>query len=201
MKAAYGKKHQDRQKRMQTSSSLMSVYIGISVLALHDLFRFGHERQVKYVNTLNEILRDGLEHYRESGDTERVAAVGNLYSVSRRDIRDAGVEVEKIDKEFAPIEPSGWKQTYLSRGNPYERRAYLESIDLSMAPIWYLTALYLRETYGFGEVRLTRYYTECRKKYMEFWKSYLQCTVQGDLFCTEYKKDLEKRSLELGVGI
>lgn len=201
MKAAYGKKHQDRKKRAETTSRFISIYIGISVMVLHELWGFGEGRLVKYINTINEMLSDGLDNYAERGDTERVQAVGNLYYASRRDLIDFGVEIEKIDKEFAPIEPSGWKQTYLSRGNPYERKVYLESIDLSVAPIWYLTALYLRETYGFGEVRLTRYYTECRKKYMEFWKSYLQCTVQGDLFCTEYKKDLEKRSLELGVGI
>lgn len=201
MKAAYGKKYQDRQRRMQTSSSLMSVYLGISVMVLHDLYRFGTERQVRYVNALNDMMRDGLERYRERGDTECVEAVGNLYYASLRDLKDSGVEVGKIDTQYAPVEPKGWKKTRRSRGNPYERRAYLESIDLSIAPIWYMTALYLRETYGFGEVRLTRYYTECRKRFSEFWKSYLQCTEQGDLFCTEYKEDLERRSLAMGVEI
>lgn len=201
MKAGYGKRYQDRQKRMQTSSGFMSVYLGISIMVLHDLFRFGTLRQVRYVNALNAMMNDGLERYRERGDTERVEAVGNLYYASLRDFRDAGVEVAKIDMQYAPVEPKGWKQTKKSKGNPYERCAYLKSIDLSMASIWYLTAVYLREEYGFAEVRLTRYYTECRRRYMEFWKSYLQCTEQGDLFCTEYKDDLEKRSLELGVEI
>ena len=201
MKAAYGKKHLDRQKRTQISSDFMTIYLGISVIVLHDLYRFGTERQFRYVKALNEMMNDGLERYRERGDTERVEAVGNLYFASRRDLRDSGVEVAKIDRQYAPVEPEGWKQTRRSRGNPYERRAFLEAIDLSIAPIWYLTGLYLREEYGFGEVRLTRYYTECRKRYMEFWKSYLYCTEEGDYFCTKYKADLKKRSLAMGVEI
>lgn len=201
MKAAYGKKHQDRKRRMEMTSALMSVYMGISVIALHELWWFGQGRFETYVNTLNEMLSDGLERYKERGDTERVEAVGNLYYASRRNLTDAGVEIDKIDKEFAPSIPVGWKETYVSKGNPYDRRAYLESIDLSIAPIWYLSALYLRDAYGFGAIRLTRYYTRCRELFVEFWKEYMKCTEQGDEFCSGYVERLSKKCLAMGVKI
>lgn len=201
MKAAYGKKHQDRKKRAENTSRFISIYIGISVMVLHELWEFGEGRLVKYINTINEMISEGLDNYAERGDTERVQAVGNLYYASRRDLTDVGVEIEKIDSEFAPVSPEGWKCTPFTRGNPIERRAYLDSMDLVVAPIWYLSALYLNETYRFGKIKMGRYYSRCRERYAEFCNYFLKCSIEGDVYCSHYLDDLTKKCLALGVEI
>lgn len=201
MKAAYGKKYQDRKKREETTSSLMSIYLGISLTVLHELWEFGQGRCVRLVEALNPMIDGGLEHYKERGYMGANEGVANLYYVSRRDLIDAGVDVNAIEKEYTPVIPSEWKWTYTSKGNPIDRKAYLDAIDLSVSSIWYLTALYLREEYGFGKVKLTRYYTRCRQKFMEFWKPYMMCNVEGDKICTVYRRSLESICLGWGVQI
>ena len=199
MKAAYGKKKQEKKRLDSAISDMMSIYLGISVLTLRELWGFGYERNSKYADNLSTLFDDWFEFYRQHGTEGRIETVGDVYYAAKRDVRDLGVLVDEIEKRCAPFVVE--KKEKYQRGNPESRMEFLKATDESMASIWFLTMLWLHEEYEFGAVRLSRYYKGCREMLEGFWIPYLKCSSEGDSECVAFRDKMIADCDSIGVNI
>lgn len=201
MKAAYGRKYQDQKARQESLKSFMAIYHGIAIMTMRRLWGFGEKRIQKYVLSWSEMLDEGLDRYQEKRDYDRSEAVGNLYYASRRNVIDLGVDIKGLEKRYEPVIPESVPKRILDTGKPQERVSWLKTVDLVLGEFWYITILWLRDQYGFGAVKLTRFYDGCRERYSEFIEHYLKCTSEDDEYCRKFLKDLVSGCDKLGVDL
>lgn len=196
MKCAY-KQAMESKALGDATESMLSVYLGISVCALRELFGFGFKRLSKYSK---EMVEDAEQIFSQYQDGDDVAdGVLTSYYAARRAVKDLGVDLDLIERETrCDAFESLWGGA-ARRKRVEDRRDYLTRIERTVGTLWLLTMLWLHDEYGFGYERLGRYYRKCQETLMtEFSAPYLQLKNET---LQKFFDDLKQKCEEFGVAV
>ena len=198
MKCAY-KKVQQKQQLDEVSESILTIYKGISVVVLRELFHFGFKRYSKYCEEVVADADVSFMHYQEDGEDGRADGVISAYYAMRRAVKDIGVDLDEIERSLryeTYARQYGGKNT---QERVADRVEYLRSSEKAMGVLWMLSMLWLHDVYGYGIARMSRYYRQCREEFMNgFVKPYLHLDNDN---ASKYVSDLVKKCEEYGVSI
>ena len=197
MKCAY-KQAQQKERFSAATESMITIYQGISVLALRECFGFGIKRFERYCGEVVSDMSDLIAVYQGSEKDKNPDGVIDSYFSARRTIKDFGVDVDAIDREYKPDDGMniiGGKET-IRRFT--DRKVFLNSVEVSAGVIWCSSMIWLHDTYGYGVLRLSRYYRRCKGMFREFAQSYLR--FDNDK-CAKFIQDLRDNCNALGVLI
>ena len=198
MKCAY-KKVQKNKQLDAVSESILTIYKGISVVALRELFNFGFKRFSRYCEEVVVDAEVSFMHYQEDGEDGRSEGVLSAYYAMRRTVKDIGVDLDEIERSLryeTYARQYGGKNT---QERVADRVEYLRSSEKAVGVLWMLSMLWLHDECGFGITRLSRYYRKCREMLVEgFATPYLHLDNAG---ATKFVNDLVKKCEDYGVMV
>lgn len=152
-----------------------------------------------FVRGVYKWLAETFEQYRASGDEKFSAeTVPTVYVGLRNQVKALGVDVERAEDEYAFAEFfGGWRPERMVSRRAF-RYQLLKDREKTFRSFWYTMMLYLHEKYGFGKMRLERFYTLCRARYKEDYDFYLLCS---DTECMKRIKAVVKEAEDLGIEL
>lgn len=181
-----------------TKSNMMTIYQSISIVALREVYGFGFGRFSRYCREIESDIGKTVAFYSENRWRGQAEGVLSSYSSACGTLADMGVRLDAIDERyayeiFAPIVANKKAQKRID-----DRLDFLRSCDKTMGVIWLSSMIWLHDTYGYGAVKLTRYYTRCRELMAGFSRVYLAFDNYGTI---KYRDDLVRQADEAGVRI
>lgn len=197
MKCAY-KLVQQHSQIESISDSMIRIYEGVSVVALREVFGFGFGRFSKYCVEVVADVDGLLARYQELEGVDKPDSIYSSYYAARRYVKDIGVNLKGIEDDFNAeqyIRLIGGKKT---AKRIEDRCKYLRDVHDTVGILWMVSMLWLHEQYGYGSIRLERYYRKCNELFSEFAKKYI---ALDDRFCYKFVGDLERECNDLGVEI
>ena len=195
MKCAY-KQVQEKEQFSVVTESMIAIYQGISILSIRECFGFGIGRFERYCGEVVSDMDGLISRYQEPGEHGRSEGVYDAYYASRRAVKDIGVDTDEIEGRYKPAQYAPTIGGKEAQKRLMDRLVFLNSMELSVGVLWYTSMLWLHDEYGFGAVRLSRYYNRCREMLGEFAQMYLR--FENDK-CAKYLYDMRARCEELGV--
>lgn len=163
---------------------------------------FGKVRLNRLVRGAYEEITDFYEHYGGAvEDGLNSEEIPTLYIGLRNQVKALDVPIEEIESCREPKpEFDGWR----SNNDRMKRNVRWEDTQRMTRVIrsyWYSMIMHLWHQYGWGEKRLTRFYTFVQDRYYQTTESYLQCRDSTDGEADRTIKETIRLIKDLGVSV
>ena len=204
MKVNVRKARQEAQKqRIEEQEGRIIEYIeALGCQFCRDLRGFGKVRLSRLVRGAYAEMMEYYEHY--GGDMEKGLLpddVPTLYVGLRNQVAALNVPVEQIEKN-AELSPDfvTWRSNKdrIKRQNRYEETVRMNRMIRSY---WYAMILHLWHTYGWGQVRLTKFYNMVSMTYWWVMSRYLYCKDEMDAAVLDVMNTAVAEIKEIGVEL
>ena len=160
------------------------------------------ERMKWFVRGIYKWLAETFEQYRAVGEEKFSSDTApTVYVGLRNQVLALELQIQRIEDEYAFAESfPGWRPERMIKRRGY-RNQLLAERERTFRSFWYTMILYLREKYGFGIMRLERFYELCRERYKKDYDFYLLCTEAGDAECQKRINAAIKEAEDLGIEL
>ena len=204
MKVNVRKARQEAQRqRIKEQEERVIEYIeALGCRFCRDLRGFGKMRLNRLVRGAYAEMMEYYEHY--GGEIEKgllIDDVPTLYIGLRNQVMALEVPVEQIEKntELSPNFKT-WRSNAdrMKRQNRYEEVVRMNRMIRSY---WYAMILHLWHTYGWGQVRLTKFYRTVCTTYWWVMDRYLYCKDEMDGLVSEAMNEAVRSIKEIGVEL
>lgn len=182
---------------------LVSFITALGCIACRVIRGFGRIRLNRLVQGAYEEVTDFYEHYGGDAGTGILEPdnLPTLYVGLRNQVKALNVPIEEIEDRYALKEEfSEWrnKNDRLKRSVRWEDTQRMTRMVRSY---WYSMIMHLWHRYGWGEKRLTRFYTMVHVRYTYAMDQYLECRASSDSMSDGYIKETIRQVTDLGVSV
>lgn len=167
-------------------------------LRLHEYAGFGAGRITDVSEGAYILGRGYIDRHADEAEENNEYAVYSYYAIAR-DLRGWGWDPETelwSDDVFASFPAD--KNTASVRREWKNRLEYAKSISFYVREMLAMGALYLREKFGWAQVRLGNAFHPVRDGYLDLMRQYMRCSVEGDARHEQMIAEVRKKYNALG---